>query len=427
VAVTAGAAAGQSSGKQALTASEVGITATEIRIGVIADTGSPLAPGLFQGAVDGVKAWASYMNAKEGGLAGRKIVVDSYDSSLNADKSRNSIIEACGKDFALVGTSALFVNNVDDLVSCPDTKGAATGLPDFPVVTTEAVHQCSPVSFGVNPPSLVCATKDQSPQTYHGNLFATRYFLKKYGKSALHGLYLFPSDLKSAKNSEVPAATAHQRLGIKQDATFDASGRAPQSTYTPFVQAMKDHGSTYAFDGLNDASVIALRKEAKIQGLTTVKVWDCGAQCYDKDLISSANAADMEGQYVTINFLPFEEAKTNKMLANFLKYIGRDKADGFSLQAFSSGLVLRDAVNNIVTSGNKNDVTRKAVLAELPKITKFTADGMMGAVNVGQHVPSTCYVLMQVHNAKFVRIFPKKKGTIECKPNNLFTIKLDLK
>ena len=101
------------------------------------------------------------MNAKEGGLAGRKIVVDTYDSKLSADDARNSIIEACSKDFATVGTAALFVNNVDDLVGCKDSKGAATGMPDFPVVTTEIVHQCSPVSFGINPP--IDRLRDQGP------------------------------------------------------------------------------------------------------------------------------------------------------------------------------------------------------------------------------------------------------------------------
>ena len=132
------------------------------------------------------------MNEKEGGLAGRKIVVDTYDSKLSADDARNSIIEACSKDFAIVGTTALFVNNVDDLVGCKDSKGAATGLPDFPVVTTEVVHQCSPVSFGINPPIIDCATKDQHPQTYRGSLGATNWYLKKYGKNALHGLVPVP-------------------------------------------------------------------------------------------------------------------------------------------------------------------------------------------------------------------------------------------
>jgi hypothetical protein len=428
VAMTAGPAVGQNGGSGSgsnanLTATDVGITPTEIRIGVIADTGSPIAPGLFQGAVDAVKAWAEYLNKNEDGLAGRKVVVDTYDSKLTADDARNSIIDACSKDFAIVGTSALFVNNVDDLVGCQDAKGAATGLPDFPVVTTEVVHQCSPVSFGINPPVLDCATKDEKPQTYHGSLGATNWYLKKYGKNALHGLFLYPSDLKSAKNSQVPAFTSQQRAGIKQDETFDVSGRAPQSAYTPFVQAMKDSGATYARHGGNDAGVIALRKEAKIQGVNTVKVWDCSLQCYDKDLVSSDNAADTEGQYVWVPFIPFEEASTNKMETNFLKYIGKDKADGFALQAFSSGIFLRDVVKKI---GDNNAVTRKAVLETAPSITKFNADGMLGDINVGQHVPSPCYALMQIKSGKFVRVYPTKKGTLDCNANNLYTIKMDL-
>ena len=72
-----GPATAQSSNEKP-TATEVGVTATEIHIGVVADVDNPFAPGLFQGAVDGVKAGAAYLNSKEGGggLAGRKVVVD---------------------------------------------------------------------------------------------------------------------------------------------------------------------------------------------------------------------------------------------------------------------------------------------------------------------------------------------------------------
>ena len=70
---------------------------------------------------------------------------------------------------------------------------------------------CSPVSFGINPAILQCDTKDQKPQTYKGTLGATNYYLKKFGKGSLHGLFVYPSDLKSAKNSQIPAFTAQQQ------------------------------------------------------------------------------------------------------------------------------------------------------------------------------------------------------------------------
>src|SRR3954463_963632 len=94
----------------ALTASEVGVTPKTITVSVIADTGSSLRPGVFQGSVDAVKAWADYINAT-GGLACRQVVVKALDSKLSSDDAANSITTACGNSFALVGTTALFINN----------------------------------------------------------------------------------------------------------------------------------------------------------------------------------------------------------------------------------------------------------------------------------------------------------------------------
>ena len=109
-----GTATAQSSNDKT-TATEVGVTPTEIHIGVVADVDNPFAPGLFKGAVDGVKAGAAFLNSKAGGggLAGRKVVVDFYDSKLNGNESRNATIQGCQNDYALVGTSALFLSEVD--------------------------------------------------------------------------------------------------------------------------------------------------------------------------------------------------------------------------------------------------------------------------------------------------------------------------
>src|SRR4029077_2950228 len=78
-----------------LTGSEVGVTPTTITVSVVADTGSPLRPGLFQGAVDGVNAWAKYINAN-GGLACRQVVVKALDSYLAEDNAENAVTTACG-------------------------------------------------------------------------------------------------------------------------------------------------------------------------------------------------------------------------------------------------------------------------------------------------------------------------------------------
>src|SRR5262249_37754712 len=92
-------------------ADDVGITATEIRLAVIADLDNSLATGVFKASVDAMNAWAKVVN-KDGGIAGRKVVIDFIDSKLNPNETRNAIIKACANDFAMVGGEALFLNNV---------------------------------------------------------------------------------------------------------------------------------------------------------------------------------------------------------------------------------------------------------------------------------------------------------------------------
>jgi ABC-type branched-subunit amino acid transport system substrate-binding protein len=405
-------------------ATEIGITDDEIRIAVIADVENPLAPGLFQGAPKGVEGWAKNIN-KNGGLAGREVVVDFIDSHLSADDSRNAFIKACSEDFAVVGAAALFLNNVDDIEACVDKAGQATGLPDIAVVTTEVVQQCSPTTFGINPPTIVCDTKDDHPQTYQANAGRAYYYQKEFGKD-LHGPYLFSADIKAANNANRASMTPMQKVGIEADEEVDLSARAPQSEYTPVVQTMKDDGSNYAQSGLSFNSTVSLRKEAKLQGVTDPDIiWDCTLQCYDKALLEQGGA-DVEGQYVSLLFLPFEEANTNKELKTFLNTVGRDEADGFGAQAWASGLLFQEAVEKLVDANGVNGVTRQGLLDELNKITAFDANGMIGTVNVAERTPSPCFALTQVKDGKFVRVTPTKKGTFNCDKKNLQRVELDL-
>ncbi len=422
---TAFAARGTADGDKP-TASEVGITATTIRIAVVADVDTPLAPGIFQGSVNGVKGWAKYIN-KNGGLAGRKVVVDFIDSKLNADEARNAVIKACSEDFALVGTSALFLSNIDDVEGCVDKAGVATGIPDVAVVTTETDQQCSPTTYAVNPPQIICSTRAEHPQTYQANAGRAFYYEKKFGKD-LHGGYILSGDLKSAENANLASMSQMQFAGsgIKADFETPVSSRAPQSSYTPLVQQLKDDSSNYAQSGGTFNTTVLLRREAKLQGITDPKfIWDCTLQCYDRQLLKQGGA-DVEGQYVSLLFLPFEEASSNKTLKNFLKYTGKNKADGFGIQAYASGLLVSDAINKIVAASGVNGVTRQALFDQLDATTSFNAGGMLGKTNIAERDTTPCYVLTQVKNGKFVRVTPSKKGTFDCKPRNVLEIKLDL-
>jgi hypothetical protein len=407
--------------------SEIGVTADTIRIAVIADVDNPVQPGLFQGTVNGVQAFAKYMNS-HGKLAGRNVQVDFIDSHLSADEARNAVIRACQEDFAMVGTNALFFNNVQPMEQCVDKAGQMTGLPDVPTLQTETAHQCSQISFAVIAAAIDCATLNDHPQTYSARMGQILYY-KKQNKD-LHGIWVLPSDLKSTINSTTPVATGDVKAGVKQDQDFfKISGLATQSDYTPVAQSIKQHNSTYAQSISDYKSSLNLRKESKIQGVSSVKVWDCALQCYDAKFLSQGGA-DVEGQYASLFFIPFEEAKQNKSVDAFLKSIGgKSKADGFAAQAWTAGLFFRDVVENVVKADGNNGLTRARFLEEAKKIHDFTAavggQGMLGPTDVGAHKLNGCFVLTQVKGGKYVRIFPKTKGTLNCDSKNVTTIKLD--
>jgi len=418
------------SGDEKPTATDVGITADEIHIAVIADVDNPIVPNLFKGSKDAVEGVAKFLNSKAGGggLAGRKVVVDFYDSKLNANATTNAEIEACENDVAMVGTSAVSLASVDNMRNCKDSTGAATGIPDVPFVSTALVHQCSDQSFPIAPPQVDCATKDQHPQTFHANVSRGRFYNKKFGEGKLHGVYVFGNDSKSARDSSFASLGALRDIGIKSDKDFDLPGAAPQSAYTPVIAEMKANGSNYG-QAITANAMVLMRKEAALQGLTDVKVWDCGVGCYDKEQFLKSGGADVEGQYVDTLFLPFyskADQKANKMLGNYVKTTGDANVAGFGAYAWAAGIAFRDAVNAQVKAGGVNSVTRKTIFEQLNKIHKFDAEGMLAPIDLAGRKASNCSVTLQVKNGDYVRVSPTKAGTFKCWPDGLIERKLDI-
>ncbi len=54
----------------------------------------------------------------------------------------------------------------------------------------------------------------------------------------------------------------------------------------------------------------------------------------------------MDGEYVDLGFLPFSEAKANKTLAGFLKYVGKDNANAFAVYGFEAVLAFQQAADD---------------------------------------------------------------------------------
>ncbi len=411
-----GVAAGAADEKPS--ASEIGVTPTEIRIAVIADVDTPLAPGAYAGARDAVQAFGKYING-QGGLAGRKVVVDFIDSKLNGDETRNAIIKACQNDFAVVGTGALFMNNVDDLVSCPDKAGAKTGLPDVPVVTLWEAQQNSPVSFPITAPSKLFS--DPAGDTYQARVGRFRWYLQNVSKD-LHGVFLVGADLEALKTASMPIWLGAQKVGVKSDGEYDIHGADGQDKYLPIATAIQSDGSTIVSSAVNDTSQAYMLKEAAVQGVNTVKVWDCTSACYSKRFLETAGAK-ADGQYVDMPFVPVEEAKDSPAVKSYVKAVGDGVIDGNGELAWAAALFFRDAVNAAVKTGGVNALTRANWLAAAKDIHSFDADGMLAKSDIPAKKATPCTSLFQVKGGKFTRVFPSKPTSFDCNKKNVVLVK----
>jgi hypothetical protein len=408
----------------ALKSTEVGVSATTITVTVIADVNNPIRPGLFKGSWDGVKAWGDYMNSK-GGLGCRKVVVKQGDAKLSPTDAATAVATACGNSVAMVGTTALFLQDVSVMNSCKDKAGKATGIPDIADLQTEVAQQCSPISFATLPTSSECPYSGTGPRNFHVGYTQYDYYFAKYGANALHGVFVIPKDLPSTISASMPIFRAENRMGVTNLKEFGESGIAIQTDYTPVAQAIKSTNATYARNGLDYKGTVLERKEALVQGVNSVKVWDCSVQCYDKRLIQEGGNA-VDGQYVWINFLPFEDKGSNAELDAFLKY---DKTpEGFGAQAWVAGEIFARAVNDTIkANGNDpNSITRANLLTAIRAMHDFDANGMVPKIDIGRKIGSTCLVGMQVVNNQFKRVDPAQPGTFDCDNNKAaLTLRID--
>ncbi len=121
---------------------------------------------------------------------------------------------------------------------------------------------------------------------------------------------------------DFPNFQGDQGLGIKADAqgAYAESGAAPQSALTPVISAIKA-GSSFVYAG-STSNTILLEREAKLQGLSSIKVWGCDSGCYDNTFIQQGGSV-ANGTYAQLNDLPFyTEYQSNPALAALVKQMG---------------------------------------------------------------------------------------------------------
>jgi ABC-type branched-subunit amino acid transport system substrate-binding protein len=373
--------------------------------------------------VNVIKAWASMVNAN-GGLAGRKVVVDFCDSKLDPNATTNCVIQACQNDFAMVGTAATALTDIGDLDACKNAAGKPVGIPNLAFVAFPPLA-CDKDTYVITGYGPYCATAKQNPQTYQVNIGAFRYYQSHF--SGLHGIWVYDGDVPTVRIAQVPGFQSAVGLGIKKDGQgfYPSSGEAPQSALTPLIQVMKQNRSTFGYGGATPPQTAQIRKEAQFQGVNSVKVWACDSGCYDSSFLQMGGPA-VNGEYADTNYLPFyTDWEANPSLKALVTTMGGvNNINGTALMSYVEALLFQDAVTKAVANGGTLD--RQTVFAALDKETAFNAGGIIGPTNFAGHTPSPCIAISQVVNGQWKRVFPAAPGTFDCNPANVATLKLSL-
>ena len=406
-----------------LEATDIGITSDTITVLVMADVGSPLAPGLFQGSMDGVHAWAAHVNS-EGGLACRQVEVIEHDSQINPTESTNGFLKACEDAFALVGTTALFALDTTDLQTCPDAQGNEIGVPDFAYITTEPPHQCSVVTFATSRPNSECPYGGSGPRKVQSQIGQVQWILDNV-EPDLHGVFIVPTDLPSTITSTMPQVRSYQLVGVGIDGEPGFSGFTTQSEYGTYIQIMRDNNSNFAYSGGDDQAMIKWRSEAEAQGFDSESViWMCQLACYTPGFLEAGDV--VEDTYVWAWFLPFDEVEHNQELADFMEFIDNDFPPAWAAGSWADGVLFEQVVNNIVAEAGPNGLTRQAVLDGARNLTSFDVNGWWSPADYSttQNI-MPCFMIMQVQDGAFVRVYPEAPGELDCDADNVVEQTLD--
>lgn len=362
-----------------------GITPTEIRVTVIADSPD---------AVDGAKAWVATVNKK--GLAGRTVVLDVALVGGDPVAYAAAVEAACTSSFAIVGSQSVGDRGVGTTTTC--------GIPVLPARAFSDEQRRAPNTFAAVP---------TDPTRIQIGGFQ---WLAKTRDGCCAQYVVRSTDPARAAATIASAAAADTVPGFTDVGGTALADDAPQSAYAPSATTMQTAGATFGRSDLGFPSTIRFRAQAAAQGVDDV-TWFCLDQCYDPDFTAQGGSV-VDGTFVQVGIVPFEDADAVPAVKKYLAAGGPRSQVG--VESAAAGALFQTAVTK--ASGpdrDKNAITRAAVLAALGKIRSFDAGGLIGRTDVAGQVPNGCFVLVRVDGAGFTRATPTKPGELDCAPDNL--------
>ena len=357
-----------------------GITATQVSVGNV----STLAiGGLFKGAVVGTEAYFAMVNS-EGGVNGRKLVVDSADDGYTGTGNKQATQNAVNTDAALVGSFSTFDSYGGTVLAQNPGVPAVAQTLDLATADLPNVFSSVPLQGGWQEGPL-------------------QYFKQKFGKSAVQAVGTLVGDLPSPEMDWAGEKYVMEQVGYK--VVYDPTYPVTQTDFTQNVIAMKNAGVKVLFvDQLAEVYASALLKDLVEQNFHPYVV--LGAAAYSHALIPAAGgAAAVNGSYLDQNASLYlgEDQASIPAVGTFLHWVNVASPgfspDLFTLYGWNSAQLFVQALKNA-----GSDPSRGSILAQLGKITSYNGGYIVTTSNPVAKTTSNCYLIGQVANGQWQRL-----------------------
>lgn len=368
-------------------AATTGITKKSVTVGNVSIVTGPV-PGLFEGAPIGVKAYFAMIDA-QGGVNGRKLIVDSKDDAFSGQQNQTDTQEAISNDFALVGSFSLF-----DGYGCA-ALASNTAVPDVSV-TLDSGTNALPNDFSVQP---------LSGQQVLGPV---EYYKQHYPKDKSVGAIV--SDVASAKTQMAQQFAALKHEGYTISYVDDINPL--QSDFTTDVINMKNKGvDAVDLTGIDWQDAAIFVENANTQNWHPGLIFSGGPVYADQFISHAGGPAATNGIQIGQVYALYlgQDAKKIPAVKQFDTYVKQVNSswvpDLYTLFGWMSAELFVQALK----AAGPNP-TRGAVIAQLKKVTSFNANGLLSGSDPAAKTVTPCFLVMGIKNGQYVRELPKTTG-----------------
>jgi branched-chain amino acid transport system substrate-binding protein len=369
------------------------VTSTCVAVGNVSTIGG-IVPGLFLGAQVGTDAYLSYIDSTQGGVDGRKLVLDAKDDQFNGDDNRSETQALISKVIGFAGSFSLEDQDGGIILSQnPDVPNVSVSLSPY----TNSLAN----TFSVNPLSNGWGT---------GGL---TYFKDHYPNAIKHAGLLVAEE-SSAEYSAAGLKAAMQHLGY--NVVYDQEYGPLSTDFTPQILAMKNDGVQFVDLSSTDANNAEHMVDEMYQQDYHPQVIESAGTTYVDNFTQEAGGAQVtNGIWIDQGAALYLGGDSSSVPAvdTFLEWVEKVHpgftADLYTLYGWASAQLLVQALKSAGSTP-----TSSSVLAALKQVTSFNASGLLAPGNPAGKQPTSCYLLARYVNGVVVRQPPSPKSGFIC-------------